>query len=111
MVSISTPMRRKFVSMVAMRSVSLTRNSPASRTVKPLTLARSEHGQRGNFVDQRRGQRAFDDSSGDARGPDAQVADQFAAALLHVEHFDLRAHADQKIEQRGTGRDSGRRRG
>ena len=68
-----------------MRSVSLTRSSAASRTVRPPLARRAQNGQRGNLVDQRRGHRAFNHAARDFRSPHAQVADQLAAGLMDVE--------------------------
>ena len=50
-----TPMRRRFSTIVAMRSVSLMRSSPASRMVRPSSAGRAQHRQHRDLVDQRRG--------------------------------------------------------
>ncbi len=96
-------MRWKFSAMVAMRSVSFTRNSEASRTIKPFFAGGAEHGQHGDFVDQRGGARFFEHAALNAGFADRDIADQFASGRSDIQDSDLRAHLGQKIEQRGTG--------
>ena len=93
-------MRRKFSATVAIRSVSLTRSSVASRTVSPFSLIAPSTASTGISSISAAVKLLLNLTALDASGLNVQIADQLAARLLDMlVTRDLCAHAYQEIDQ------------